>query len=56
MIPVAATIALELSRVVWCASCDVVFSVQPRCPRCGSLHFFPLSAWLDRARAQEGGQ
>jgi RNA polymerase subunit RPABC4/transcription elongation factor Spt4 len=50
MIPVAATIALELSRTVWCASCDVVFSVQSCCPRCGSPHFFPLSAWLDRVK------
>ena len=50
MTPVAATIALELSRTVWCSSCDVLFTVQPCCPRCGSTHFFPLAAWLDREK------
>ena len=54
--PVAATIALELRRTVWCANCDWIFSVQPACPRCASTTFFPVAAWLDRAREQEGGQ
>ena len=57
--PVAATIALELRRTFICGDCDALYlpiTPQPVCPRCTSTTFFPLSAWLDRAREQEGGQ
>jgi hypothetical protein len=52
---------MKLKDVFLCIDCDEVFAIEgppcnPRCPRCASSVFVPLSAWVQAWPAFENEQ
>ena len=44
--------SIPLQNARLCMDCDTVFD-EPRCPRCSSESYFPLSRWVRPAVASE---
>jgi hypothetical protein len=52
---------MNLKDALLCINCDEVFAAagshgNPRCPRCASSVFVPLSAWVQTWTALEKGE